>query len=296
MPARFDHEATLSFVETLSSDAMEGRAPGTAGSLAAQNLIVARMTDIGLQPAYAEFKREFIYGAIEDAEKGPGLRGVNVVGMIKGTGESDATIVVSAHYDHVGVRNGEIFNGADDNASGVGGMLAIAEHFAVDPPQHDTVFAAFDVEESHGFAGARDFIRKPPVAIEDIAFNLNLDMLARADNGLHWASGATHWPVLEPILEEVAKTAPADLRMGFDSGEGRDDWTLLSDQAVFFKAGIPHLFLSVEDHADYHTPRDDFERIDRVRYLAAIETAISVAEAADANLSAISEAAAGRAK
>lgn len=282
--ALFDRAATLELVKTLSSDDMQGRLPGTAASIAAQDVIIARMEAIGLKPVYDTFRRPFAYGAIEGAGSKPSLTGVNLIGIIEGSGESDLTMVVTAHYDHVGVLDGEVYNGADDNASGVGGMLAIAEHFAATPPRHSVIFAALDVEESHGFAGARDFIRRPPIAPEQMAFNLNLDMLSRGDNGQLWASGASHWPALKPLIEKVAEAAPVDLRMGYDQGGGRDDWTRLSDHAVFFQAGIPHLYLGVEDHADYHQPSDDFERIDQAWYLSAVETAIIIADAVNADL------------
>lgn len=287
--ALFDHAATLELVKTLSSDEMQGRLPGTAGSIAAQNVIIARMEAIGLKPVSDTFRRPFTYGPIEGADAKPSLTGVNLIGILEGTGESDLTMVVTAHYDHVGVLDGKVYNGADDNASGVGGMLAIAEHFAANPPRHNVIFAALDVEESHGFAGARDFIRRPPIALEQIGFNLNLDMLSRGDNGQLWASGTSHLPALKPLVEEVAEAASIDLRMGYDQGGGRDDWTLLSDHAVFFQAGIPHLYLGVEDHADYHQPSDDFERIDQAWYLSAVETAIIIADAVNADLARLND-------
>ncbi|GAB5458575.1 MAG: M20/M25/M40 family metallo-hydrolase [Henriciella sp.] len=287
--ALFDRAATLELVKTLSSDEMQGRLPGTAASIAAQDVIIARMEAIGLKPISDSFRRPFTYGPIAGADTKPSLTGVNLIGILEGTGESDLTMVVTAHYDHVGVLDGEVYNGADDNASGVGGMLAIAEHFAANPPRHSVIFAALDVEESHGFAGARDFIRRPPIALEQIGFNLNLDMLSRGDNGQLWASGTSHWLALKPLVEEVAEAASIDLRMGYDQGGGRDDWTLLSDHAVFFQAGIPHLYLGVEDHADYHQPSDDFERIDQAWYLSAVETAIIIADAVNADLARLND-------
>ena len=124
----------------------------------------------------------------------------------------------------------------------------------------------------------------PPIALSDVGFNLNLDMISRGDNGILWASGAAHWPGLKPIIETVAKDAPVSFQMGWDGGDGRDDWTNLSDHMVFFRVGIPHLYLGVEDHVDYHKPSDDFEKVDQAWFLNALETVIDMAIAADAKL------------
>ena len=81
----------------------------------------------------------------------------NVVGRIDGTAAPGRYIVVSAHYDHIGVRNGQVFNGADDNASGTAALFALARHFSANRPRHSLIFAAFDAEES-GLRGARHFV------------------------------------------------------------------------------------------------------------------------------------------
>ncbi len=281
----FTDSAVLEMTEALSHDDLQGRKVGTEGSEEAQELIIARFEALGIAPVGDNYQHPFTYGgfAAKDGKPAkPDKPGTNIFGRIEGK-SGDRMIVISAHYDHVGVNDGEIYNGADDNASGVAGILAIAEYFAANQPENTIIFAAFDAEED-GFGGSRAFIRNPPIDKASIAFNLNLDMLARGDNGLLWASGVSHTPALKPIIEAVAAEAPIDLKMGFDSGDGRDDWTLLSDHAVFFRAGIPHLYLGVEDHADYHKPGDDFDKIDQDWFLGAVETALMVAKAIDSQL------------
>ena len=83
---------------------------------------------------------------------------------------------------------------------------------------------------------------------------------------------------------DIAARAPVDIKMGFDEGDGREDWTLLSDHAAFFRAGIPHLYFGVEDHPDYHKPTDDFERIDQDWFLRSVESVVMVAAEMDARL------------
>lgn len=280
LPDRFAAEAALSLVEALSADDLKGRRVGTEGNARAREIILQRMADIGLRPDPPGYEIPFTYrqdGKSEDT------LGVNIVGHLDGSSGSNLAMVVSAHYDHLGETDGKIFNGADDNASGVAGMLAIAEYFSRHAPIHDIIFVAFDAEEV-GHGGSASFVAHPPLPIRQIAFNLNLDMISRGDNGLLWASGLAHTPELKPMVESVAIKAPVTVKMGYDNADAPDDWTLESDHAAFYRAGVPYLYLGVEDHPDYHQPSDTFEKIDQAWFLRSIETAVMMATAADARL------------
>jgi len=200
--------------------------------------------------------------------------GTNVLALRPGLGGAGRVIVVSGHYDHVGVRGGEIYNGADDNASGAVGITALARALVGVPLRHTLVFAAWDAEES-GLRGARAFVAQPPIPLEAVSVNLNLDMVARTA-GVLWAGGAYHAPALRPILEGVAVRSPVTLRLGHDrpdAPEG-DDWTRQSDHFAFHEAGIPWVYLGVEDHPNYHHPTDDFERIVPSEYMNALRAAL----------------------
>ncbi len=282
---------TLGLVKELSSDELEGRATGSVGNTRARELIAERMNRIGLRRVGDDWLHPF--DANTFSERGFPA-GVNIMGFIRGKGASSDVIVITAHYDHLGVQEGETYNGADDNASGVAAMLAVAESFstAKNQPEHDIYFVAFDAEEQ-GFGGSISFMSDPPVPVERIALNINLDMVSRGDNGILWAVGTFHTPSLKPIVEAVAEDAPdpVSLQMGFDQPdvEGQDDWTALSDHYPFHRAGIPFIYLGVEDHPDYHKPSDDFEKIDQDFYLAAVDTAIMIVAEADARLSEVGE-------
>ena len=271
----------------LSADEMKGRKVGTEENARARAMIIERMVELGVQPDGPGYERPFTYGTFADPETGentqPAKNGVNIIGYLPGTENRDISMIITAHYDHVGVIDGEIYNGADDNASGVVGLLAVAEYFSKNPPKHDVAFVAFDAEEDR-LGGALAFVADPPAPLETIALNLNFDMLSRGDNGLLWASGTHHWPVMKPLVSAVAEAAPVEIRMGYDEGEGRDDWTMLSDHAAFFRAGIPHLYFGVEDHADYHRPTDDFDRVDQDWFLKSVESVVMVAVLMDENL------------
>ena len=291
-PQYFSAAPALELFEALSSDELQGRQAGSAESAVARSMIIDRLEALGVEPVGSSFEHPFKYGPFRAPETGvagaPDKDGVNVIGFIPGSETSDVAMVISAHYDHLGVRDGEIYNGTDDNASGVVGALAIAEHFSKSAPAHDVHFVFFDAEED-GFGGARDFITGPPIPLERVALNLNFDMVSRGDNGILWASGTHHWPEMVPMVNAVAETAPVTVQLGFDQGDGREDWTLLSDHAVFFRSGIPHIYFGVEDHPDYHKPSDDFENVDQDWFLKSVDTLIMMSEAMDENLGDIFE-------
>lgn len=276
----------LEDVRVLAGDDMAGRAVGTPGSERARAYIVSRFEEIGLTPVGVGFEHPFEYMSRSNAPRS----GTNIIACLCESG-SDQAIVVTAHYDHVGVRRDAIYNGADDNASGVAGMLAIAEHFVENPPEHDIVFVAFDAEEV-GLKGAEHFVANPPEDLGEIAFNLNLDMIGYNEQNELYAVGSYHFPVLVPIIEEIGASAPVTLSRGYDTPEdtGGDDWTLRTDSGPFFEAGIPFLLLSVEDHPHYHQPTDTFENLTRDFFLNAVETAILMAEKIDTELEAIAAA------
>ncbi|NOT09093.1 MAG: M20/M25/M40 family metallo-hydrolase, partial [Gemmatimonadales bacterium] len=188
--------------------------------------------------------------------------GVNLLAEIPGGRLRERYIVLSAHYDHVGIRNGSIYNGADDNASGVAAVLAIAERLAKTPLAHSVIIALWDGEEV-GLTGAKAFIAAPPVPVASIALNINLDMVGHNDKGELWASGAARTPTLKPVLDSAAAGASVVLRQGHDRPgvPGEADWTNQSDQGPFHNAGVPFVYFGVDDHPDYHKPTDDPETI-----------------------------------
>jgi len=262
----------LDDVRILSDDAMQGRAPGTPGSALARAHILKRFGEIGLSPIGAAFEQPFSY----TKRDGTKVEATNLIARIPGTEKSGKAMVVTAHYDHLGVREGAVFNGADDNASGVGGLLAVAEAFKAQPPRHDVIFAVVDAEES-GLRGARTFVANPPVPLASIALNVNFDMLSKnAKNELYVAGAGPH-PALKPILEAVAQSAPVSLKLGHDTDVNgpRDNWTSQSDHYAFAEKGVPWVYFGVEDHAEYHKATDEFATIPQDFYRRAVATVIA---------------------
>lgn len=261
-----DSARLIADLSALAADSMEGRRIATPGGARARAYLLRAFTRIGLAPVRDSFPAPFV-AKTRAAE----LIGVNLVGMIRGTKHADRYLVVSAHYDHLGVRNGVIYNGADDNASGTAAVLAMAQWFKSHPPENSVIFALFDGEET-GLLGAKAFLEKPPVPIERIVANVNLDMVSRNVKGELYASGASPFPVMKPLLDSIAAIAPVKLLLGHDTGVGESNWIQQSDQGPFDTKKIPFVYFGVEDHPDYHKPGDKVEHIEPGFYYRCVQT------------------------
>jgi len=190
----------------------------------------------------------------------PDPEGSNVLAVLPGSDPelSHEFIVVGAHYDHVGKNDkGDIWNGADDNASGTAGMLALARVFSRSKPapRRSLVFIAFSGEEL-GLLGSSWFLADGRIQPGSIAAMVNLDMIGRSMNKIVHVVGTKSSPALRPIVERAAEDL--DLKVGFDHEEFFDR----SDQAPFYYSGIPIVFLNTDEHEDYHKPTDTWDKID----------------------------------
>jgi Zn-dependent M28 family amino/carboxypeptidase len=282
--ASIDAGQLLKDLETLSSDSMQGRLPGTAGGEKARAYVVQRFKDAGIQPIGTSYERPFTFqGRGNSGDR----KGVNVVGEIRGAGDAAKYIVVTAHFDHLGVRNGQVYNGADDNASGVAALLAAAARLSKDRPAHSILFAAVDAEES-GLNGSIALMKDPPIAREAMVMNVNLDMVARDAKNVLFAVGTFHYPFLKAYLNGVARP-PVVLKFGHDAPnvKGEDDWTRDSDHLPFHQAGIPFIYFGVEDEEQHHKPTDDADTVTRDFFVGAANTILAAIRSFDANLEAI---------
>lgn len=275
---KFDSTFLLEDLRKLSHDAAAGRKTGTDGAEAARRFIAKQMDAIGIKRFSKKYRHEFKF----NSRNGEEIKGINIVGYIKGN-SSDSAFVLTAHYDHLGTSDGAIFNGADDNASGVAGLLAIMEYFENNPPRHDLIFAALDAEEM-GLQGAKALVADSArVPITMAKLNINLDMISVSDKNELYAVGTAHFPKYKPILEKI-EFPGIKLRFGHDTGEGRDNWTYASDHGAFFRAGIPFIYFGVEDHENYHKATDTYENIDRRFYVRSVSLILDCIIALDANL------------
>ncbi len=243
-------------VGVLADDSFEGREGGSRGGRAAAAYIVEQLTRLDLEPAGdgGTFFQPF-----------GGMR--NILAILRGTDPqlSEQLVVVGAHYDHVGYGNaensygpfGHVHNGADDNASGVAGLLEVAEAMKHLPerPRRSILFAFWDGEEK-GLLGSYHFLRVKPAAVEQlrVAFSVNLDMIGRLRGNRLEVYGTRTAPGLrEAVLQ--ANNRPgnvAGLELSF-VWDIEDD----SDHYPFITAKIPTVMFHTGLHDHYHRPSDD---------------------------------------
>jgi Zn-dependent M28 family amino/carboxypeptidase len=287
--AKVDAAQVFRDVEKLAADDMEGRRVGSPGGEKARAYLLRRFREAGVAPVGEGFERPFTFTSRTGGEE----KGANLVGVIRGTRDPARYIVVTAHYDHIGTKNGQVFNGADDNASGVAALLALAAHFASSRPEHSLLIAALDGEEA-GLQGAKALMRAPPVPVSAMVVNVNMDMLGRDPGNKLFAVGLHQYPFLKPLLEGTAQP-PVVLAFGHDipghSTPGPDeDWTTDSDHSVFHDAGIPFVYFGVEDFDQHHKATDDSATIGREFLAGAAATVIAAVHAFDAHLEQIAAA------
>lgn len=190
------------------------------------------------------------------------LEDANVIGLIEGSDPNlkEEIVVIGAHYDHVGVsvtRDGqrEIFNGADDNASGTSGLLELAQYFSAnrDKVKRSLLFIAFGAEE-RGLIGSRHFVDNPTVPLEKVVAMVNMDMIGRLRNNTLFVLGIASSPAWKELVEEVNSQFNFTLR---DSPGVFG----ASDHFSFYNKGIPVLFFFTGMHENYHRPSDDWDTL-----------------------------------
>lgn len=283
-----DTARLFTHVRVLADDSMRGRRTGTPDAERARRYVAAQFAGAGLQRFGDSWFAPFTWRGARDTTGRPG---VNVVGWLRGSERPGRYLVITAHYDHEGVGapvNGDsIYNGADDDASGTATVIELARWFAAHPPKASLVFVAFDAEEVN-LRGARAFVESPPVPLDSIVLNVNMDMVGHNDRGELYAAGTHQYPHLAPLVQRVAATAPVRLLTGHDtpSDAGANNWVNASDHAPFHARGVPFLYFGVEDHADYHKPSDEWRTMTPGFFGRAAETVLAAVRLLDAEASA----------
>jgi hypothetical protein len=263
-PAQPDESRLRQVVELLASPEYGGRS-GAGGEKAAAYL-TEQFRGLKLEPLFDGEYLQPIPG------KEPGTTsGRNVGARLIGTDPAlkDQWVIVSAHFDHLGVRRGQMYPGADDNASGVAMLLEVARSVVSSPtrPKRSMMFISFDLEEV-GLFGSRYFVAHSPVAIDRIVLFITADMIGRALAGVcpsHvFVIGSEHAPGLRTWIDEAARGRP--LTVGLLGA----DLLLLnrSDYGPFRSRNIPFLFFTTGENPRYHTPNDTAETLDYAKVTA----------------------------
>ena len=252
----------LKVVERISSAEMEGRRTGTKGNALARQYLMEEFNKLGYQVNLDTF----YFG-----KTGKQTMGVNLLVEKEGMQNKNAAIVLTAHYDHLGIKDEKIYHGTDDNASGVGALFAIASFLQNHKTQHPVQLILLDAEEM-GLKGAYHHVEKTKNINDKVLLNINLDMVSQSEKQELYACGTYHYPFLKPIADETADTfTNLTLKFGHDlPGGGSQDWTKSSDHFPFHLKGIPFIYFGVEDHAYYHQPEDTFDKLNHQFYVEVI--------------------------
>lgn len=289
---QIDEGRILRNIQILASDSLEGRGFTKPGNIKAQALIASEFKRLELETVldsgyiqnfnhtYKGKRRQRMF-PMKGKDRNDAnvadttIIGGNVIGMIKG--KTNKIIVITGHHDHLGIRKGKIFNGADDDASGAAAVIAIADYFKDKTPNHTLVFATVDAEES-GMLGSAYLVKNFPLGKENIVLNINMDMISRNDKNELYACGLFHYPSLREPLTTVNSTI--NLISGHDNpkNKSQDNWTNSSDHRSFHKEKIPFIYFGVEDHKDYHKDTDTFENINQEFYIKAVKLIIQAVE------------------
>ncbi|MFN7769285.1 MAG: M28 family peptidase [Planctomycetaceae bacterium] len=253
-------------VYTLASPEFEGR--GTAeGKRKAREHLVAAFRELRLQPLFPqESYLQEIPGPKQIGGQQPPM-GINVGAVLPGSDARlrDEYVIVSAHFDHLGIRGGKTFHGADDNAGSVAMMLEVARLLADQPvaPRRSVVFLSCDLEESLLW-GSRWFVAHPPWPLERVKLFVTAELIGRTLGDLPlpavFVMGGEQAPGLRQLVDGV--TPPGNLQV---SHLGVDLVGVRSDYGPFKGEKVPFLFFSGGEHRDYHQPTDTADRLDYQR-------------------------------
>ena len=255
-------------VESLCAPECAGRRTGTAEGERARRWIAGQFGALGLEPCAPGFVQNV-----------PKIGGGNVLGAIPG--DSERTILVAAHYDHLGKANGgDVYWGADDNAAGVAIMLDVARQLRGRRLAQRVLFAAFDAEEPPYFLnatmGSQHFVRDPPLPLASIDMMICMDLMGHAVGNEDFpddvrrsvfALGAERSSGTSAIVDAVSATTSSVRvrRMGIDVIPP------LSDYYAFDQRSIPYLFLTCGRWKHYHTVTDTPDRLDYAKMTSSAE-------------------------
>lgn len=286
-------------LSTLAADSMEGRYTGSPGALKAARFITREMTSIGLSPAGdSGYYQKVGYESKQDSRTQPDLKvlgsleavaalpagarviGYNLIGVMRGSDPvlRDQIVVIAAHYDHLGIGkavNGDsIYNGADDDASGVTAVLEIARSLATNPPRRTVVFMTTNGEEQ-GILGTQWYVAHPKFPLAKMVAEMEVEMIGRPDSlaggaGRAWLTGYDR-STMGDMLKAANVPIVADPYPQMHFFER-------SDNIVFAMMGIPaHTLSSYNLHSDYHAVTDDIDRIDFAHVTAVIRAGAAAA-------------------
>lgn len=275
----------LKHLQYLSSDRLQGRKIGTEGGRLSQDYIVKQLKENNIKSLGAQYLAPFSITGLFNSTQGQ-----NVVGYIAGTEFPDKFIVISAHFDHIGGSGSNIYNGADDNASGTSALLSYANKIQQSPLRYSVIFLFTDGEEVN-LNGAKAFVAQNTTLLTNIVLNINLDMIAGSakTKSLRYLSrGLTELLGEEKALVLQQQGYAVRLKRGFrqhsECGNKKVKWQVASDHGVFYRHKIPFIYYGVGCHKNYHQTGDTYENINREFFITAVDIIYHQIKFIDQNL------------
>ena len=257
-------QAVITHLRALSADTMYGRKFASAQSQLAQQYITTSLIASNVKGFQQKFLHQFEHNTLFSQKIG-----TNVIAWVEGTEYPDKYIVLSAHYDHLGMEGTKIYNGADDNASGTSALLAFGEVIAKKPLKHSIIFLFTDGEEVN-ILGAKAFIVQQAAIVPSILLNINLDMIAGnkhtkvlhyIDKQLETVLAEDKLKIFYQLTEQSSILIKRNFRKDLHRVYSRTRWNNASDHAAFYQQNIPFIYYGVGEHSNYHTTRDDFSHV-----------------------------------
>jgi acetylornithine deacetylase/succinyl-diaminopimelate desuccinylase-like protein len=275
-------QSVRKYMTALAGDEMKGRGSASGDELEAAKYIAAQLKELKIEPAgddggYLQTVK-FTRRSRRNPEAPPAESvTTNVIGILRGSDPVLAkdTVLLSAHLDHLGVGeevNGDkIYNGADDDASGVTAVLEMAAALATGPkPKRTVVFVLFGSEEIGGW-GARYFQEHPPVAVESIVANLEFEMIGRPDSAV---APKTLWLTGYERSDLGTQLAKHGARLVADPHPDQNFFQRSDNYVLARKGIIAHTVSSYGLHSDYHQPSDDLAHVDFAHMTEAIASMV----------------------
>ena len=260
----------------IASDEMEGRDTGSKGQKKAGDYLISQYTKAGISfpEGAADYYQRIPSASLSSRRNGNLPDSENVWAYIKGSEKPEEVLVISAHYDHIGIENGAIYHGADDDGSGTVAVLEIAKAFQKAKeeghgPKRSILFLHVTGEE-HGLLGSKYYSENPLFPIANTITDINIDMIGRRDD-LHKDSNNYVYVIgsdylssdLYTICEEANKNfININLDYTFNDRNDPNRFYYRSDHYNFAKKGIPSVFLFNGVHVDYHKPTDTPDKIE----------------------------------
>lgn len=261
---------------TVASDEMEGRETGSKGQKKAGLYMIEQYKKNGIPfPKGATDYYQHIPASYLNARHNENLQdSENIWAYIEGSEKPNEVLVISAHYDHVGIQNGEVYNGADDDGSGTVALLEMAKVFAKakkegNGPKRSILFLHVTGEE-HGLHGSRYYSENPLFSLASTIANINIDMIGRRDvehaktNNYVYVIGANRLStdLHNAVVSQNDKYIKMDLDFKFNDPKDPNRFYERSDHYNFAKHGIPAVFFFNGVHEDYHGKDDIAEKIE----------------------------------